>query len=128
MGSYAKYQERLAAARENMQRRKNINLGHEVMLVPLKQEVLYCFQDAPTTEEKLDNILSKLVRKERAMAAAEVVSTVIVRAIPSTVTVSTGVNTLAVFASAPLVARYSTVIVLPAAGETPSIPLPPNDN
>ena len=72
MGSYAKYQERLAAARENMQRRKNINLGHEVMLVPLKQEVLYCFQDAPTTEEKLDNILSKLVRKERAMAAAEV--------------------------------------------------------
>ena len=40
MGSYAKYQERLAKARENMQRRKNINLGREVMLVPLKQEIL----------------------------------------------------------------------------------------
>lgn len=72
MGSYAKYQERLSQARENMQRRKNINLGKEVMLVPLKQEILYCFQDAPTTEEKLDTILSLLVRKERAMAAAEI--------------------------------------------------------
>ena len=72
MGSYAKYQERLAKARENMQRRKNINLGREVMLVPLKQEILYTFQDAPTTEEKLDNLLSLLVRKERAMAAAEI--------------------------------------------------------
>ena len=72
MGSYAKFQLRLAAARENMQRRQNIDLGREVMLVPLKQEVLYTFQDAPSTEDKLDNILSLLVRKERAMAAAEI--------------------------------------------------------
>jgi hypothetical protein len=72
MGSYAKFQLRLAAARENMQRRQNIDLGREVMLVPLKQEVLYTFQDAPSTEDKLDNILSMLVRKERAMAAAEI--------------------------------------------------------
>jgi hypothetical protein len=71
MGSYAKYQERLARARETMQRRKNIDLGREVMLVPLKQELLYTFQDAPSTEDRLDNILSLLVRKERAMAAAE---------------------------------------------------------
>jgi hypothetical protein len=42
------------------------------MLVPLKQEILYTFQDAPSTEDKLDNILSMLVRKERAMAAAEI--------------------------------------------------------
>jgi|TARA_B110000091_G_scaffold150487_1_gene160152 hypothetical protein len=72
MGSYAKFQLRLAAARENMQRRQNIDLGREVMLVPLKQEILYTFQDAPSTEDKLDNILSMLVRKERAMAAAEI--------------------------------------------------------
>jgi hypothetical protein len=72
MGSYAKFQLRLAAARENMQRRQNIDLGREVMLVPLKQEILYTFQDAPSTEDKLDNILSLLVRKERAMAAAEI--------------------------------------------------------
>ena len=71
MGSYAKYQERLARARETMQRRKNIDLGREVMLVPLKQELLYTFQDAPSTEDRLDTILSLLVRKERAMAAAE---------------------------------------------------------
>ena len=58
MGSYAKFQLRLAAARENMQRRQNIDLGREVMLVPLKQEILYTFQDAPSTEDKLDNILS----------------------------------------------------------------------
>ena len=63
---------RLAAARENMQRRQNIDLGREVMLVPLKQEILYTFQDAPSTKDKLDNILSMLVRKERAMAAAEI--------------------------------------------------------
>jgi len=72
MGSYAKFQLRLAAARENMQRRQNIDLGREVMLVPLKQEILYTFQDTPSTEDKLDNILSMLVRKERAMAAAEI--------------------------------------------------------
>ena len=72
MGSYAKFQLRLAAARENMQRRQNIDLGREVMLVPLKQEILYTFQDAPSTEDKLDNILSLLVRKERPRAAPEI--------------------------------------------------------
>ena len=71
MGSYARHQERLRVARERMAIRKKVDLGKEVLTGKLRQKRLYNFTDEPAVEERIDQILSILVRKELQLTAAE---------------------------------------------------------
>eukprot|EP00943_MAST-04B_sp_MAST-4B-sp1_P001852 g1852.t1 len=71
MGSYAKYQERMRRAREQMQRRKTIDIGKEVLTGKLNQTRLYSFMDEPAMENKIDQILSLTVREELKLKAAQ---------------------------------------------------------
>ena len=71
MGSYAAHQARVARARASLLRRKECDLPTKVTLVPLKQERLYTFAAQASAEDKIDHMLSKLVRKEQAMVAAQ---------------------------------------------------------
>ena len=52
----AKYQERLRRAREQMQRRKAIDIGKEVLTGKLNQTRLYSFMDEPAMEDRIDQI------------------------------------------------------------------------
>ena len=71
MGSYARYQERLRRAREQMQRRKAVDIGKEVMTGKLNQQRLYSFMDEPAIEDRIDQILSLTVREELKLKAAQ---------------------------------------------------------
>ena len=71
MGSFQRHQERLARMREQMKVRKTVDIGKEVLTGKLRQKRLYDFMDEPAIEEKIDNILSLLVRKEKQLMAAE---------------------------------------------------------